>query len=94
MAQETLIREPNGKVHVYTMSYCPYCTSAKKLLATRGIPYEEILVPEEDDATWDALLKKTGMRTMPQIFAPDGRLIGGYQQLVGEDAKGGLASLK
>jgi glutaredoxin 3 len=80
------------KVVVYTMTYCPYCVSAKKLLNERGIAFEEILLQEDDDAAWDALYKKSPMKTVPQIFV-DGRLIGGYQDLAALDAKDGLASL-
>jgi glutaredoxin 3 len=81
------------KVKVYTMNYCPYCERAKALLTQRGVAYEEIRVAEDDDATWDALYKKSGMRTMPQIFAGE-RLIGGFTELAAEDARDRLASLK
>ncbi|MFZ9595619.1 MAG: glutaredoxin domain-containing protein [Bdellovibrionia bacterium] len=80
-------------VTVYTMRFCPYCDRAKKLLSDRKIPYREILVEEEDDAQWDALFQRSGMRTMPQIFAHD-RLIGGYTELAQLDQKDGLASIR
>lgn len=81
------------QVIVYTMKNCPYCLSAKKLLEQRGISYKEILVPLDDDAQWDALYLKSGMRTMPQIFHKD-RLIGGYQDLALQDQKDALQSLR
>jgi glutaredoxin 3 len=81
------------KVVVYTMSRCPYCESAKALLKQRGIPFQEILVPEEDDAQWDALYERSKMRTMPQIFA-DESLIGGFTELAALDKRDHLASLK
>jgi glutaredoxin 3 len=80
-------------VKVYTMSNCPYCLRAKKLLTDRGIPFQEVLVPEEDDAQWEALFKLSGLRTMPQIFAGD-RLIGGFSNLADLDKAEGLKSLK
>lgn len=81
------------KVVVYTMNYCPYCERAKALLQRKGIAFEEVRVPEEDDAAWDALEKRSGMKTMPQIFADD-ELIGGYTELAARDAQDGLESLR
>lgn len=82
-----------AKVTVYTMDFCPYCERAKALLKQRGIDYEEKRVPMDDDAQWDALEKKTGMKTMPQILHGD-KLIGGYNDLAAIDQKDQLASLK
>lgn len=82
-----------AKVTVYTMDFCPYCERAKSLLKQRGVAYEEIKVPMDDDAQWDALEKKTGMKTMPQILHGE-KLIGGYNDLASVDAKDQLASLK
>ncbi len=80
-------------VKVYTMKNCPYCERAKALLSQRGIPYTEELVPFEDEAKWDELEKKTGMKTMPQIFHGE-RVIGGYSDLAALDGQDKLASLK
>ena len=82
-----------AKVIVYTMNYCPYCSRAKALLQQRGVPFEEVMVADDDDAQWDALYKKSGMKTMPQIYAGE-RLIGGYTELAAEDQKDQLSSLK
>jgi glutaredoxin 3 len=83
----------SGKVTVYTMAYCPYCVRAKALLKSRGIPFEEVLVPDDDDAQWDALEKRSGLKTMPQIFHGE-RLIGGYSDLAELDQSDQLASLR
>lgn len=80
-------------VKVYTMENCPYCLRAKQLLTQKGISFEEIKVPEEDDAQWDALFQRSGMKTMPQIFNGE-KLIGGYTDLAALDQKDGLESLK
>jgi glutaredoxin 3 len=82
-----------AKVIVYTMKNCPYCVRAKALLQQRGVPFTETLVDESDDAAWNELYKRSGMRTMPQIFADD-RLIGGYTDLAALDSRDQLASLK
>ena len=83
----------SAKVTVYTMNYCPYCERAKSLLKTRGVAYEEVRVGDDDDAMWDSLYKKTGMRTMPQIMHGK-KLIGGYTDLAALDGQDQLASLK
>ena len=80
-------------VVVYTMDYCPFCERAKRLLTQRGISFQETKVPEDDDEQWDELFKRSGMRTMPQIFAGD-RLIGGFTELAELDQKDQLASLR
>ena len=82
-----------AKVIVYTMEFCPYCERAKGLLKQRGISFEEKRIADDDDAAWDALYKKSGMRTMPQIFAGE-KLIGGYTELAELDGKDSLASIK
>jgi glutaredoxin 3 len=82
-----------AKVTVYTMEYCPFCVRAKDLLKRRGIDFKEVMVPMEDEAQWDELEKKSGMKTMPQIFHGD-RLIGGFQDLSALDQKDQLGSLK
>lgn len=71
------------------MPNCPYCTMAKRLLSNRGIEFEEILVPLDDDEQWNALYKLSGMRTMPQIFFGD-QLVGGFTDLQELDRQGGL----
>ena len=80
-------------VTVYTMHYCPYCERAKALLAQRGIPYEEKCLENDDEAAWDALYERSGMRTMPQIFVGE-ELIGGYTELAAQDRKDQLTSFK
>ena len=81
------------KVNLYTMKNCTFCERAKALLKQRGIVYDEIFVHESDEAAWDKLFKRSGLRTMPQIFVGD-RLIGGFSDLSDLDSKDQLASLK
>ena len=68
-----------NSVVIYSTSYCPYCYAAKSLLRSRGIEYNEI------DVTFDAekrdeMVKKSGRRTVPQIFFGD-KHIGGNDDL-------------
>ncbi len=81
------------EVVVYTTSPCPYCTRAKELLSRRGVPFREILYRYDEEEKWDELEKRSGMKSMPQIFHGE-RLIGGYTELAELDATDKLLSLK
>lgn len=81
------------KITVYSMQNCPYCVKAKNLLTQRGLKYDVVMIDEWPDAEWDALVKKSGMKTVPQIYV-DEKLIGGYTQLAEVDAKDQLESLR
>ena len=79
------------RIELYTTPSCPFCVRAKRLLAERHILYTEIDVSEDDDLRED-VMRRTGRRTVPQIFI-DGRSIGGYEELAELDASGELATL-
>ncbi len=76
------------KITVYTTDYCPFCDAAKSILEKRGITFEEIDVSSPVKKM--ELKKRTGWRTVPQIFI-DEKLIGGYQELLALDQSGQLA---
>jgi glutaredoxin 3 len=78
-------------VKIYTTSVCGYCVAAKRLLAARQIPYEEIDVTR-DDAKRAWLVETTGLRTVPQIFI-GGESIGGYDDLAALDQSGELRTM-
>ena len=79
-------------VKIFTTGTCPYCISAKQLLAARGVAeLNEIrvdLAPGERQKMMDI----TGRRTVPQIFIGSTH-VGGCDDLVALDAKGGLLPL-
>lgn len=76
-------------VVVYTAPSCPYCVRAKELLKRRNIPFEEIHIGWDDEAAWREAEKRSGMKTVPQIFI-DGACVGGYTELAALDASGEL----
>jgi glutaredoxin 3 len=80
-----------ARVQVYTTASCPFCVRAKRLLQARGVPYDEIDVGGDPDARAE-LVRRTGRRTVPQIFI-DGRAIGGFEELAALDARAELAAL-
>ena len=81
------------KIEVYTTKTCPYCVRAKALLKSRSIAFQEITIDPNDDLQWDALERRSGMQTVPQIFV-DGKILGGYTDLADLDARDRLESLK
>lgn len=80
-------------VTVYTKDYCPYCTAAKNLLKENGVAFEEVEITPENTDVWAAVMKRSGMRTVPQIFHND-KLIGGFDQLNALYKSQGLEHLK
>jgi glutaredoxin 3 len=78
-------------VVVYTTRSCPFCVRAKRLLDARGIAYDEVDVGH-DAALRADLIRRTGRRTVPQIFI-DGDPIGGFDELAALDASTRLADL-
>ena len=80
-----------ARVEVYTTRICSSCVRAKRLLRVRGIAYEEIDV-SGDEAMRTDLVRRTGRRTVPQIFI-DGRSIGGFEELAALDVTEELSAL-
>jgi glutaredoxin 3 len=78
-------------VTLYTTDACPFCMSAKKLLAKRNIDYTEVNLARDPDGRAE-LTEKTGMYTFPQIVI-DGTSIGGFQELQAADRDGSLPGL-
>lgn len=81
------------QIIVYSKENCGYCVKAKNLLNNLGLSYEER--KKENYDTIEALLEDIGkkVRTMPQIKI-DGKLIGGYNQLVEFFADQGKVNFK
>lgn len=79
----------NAEVVIYTTGYCGYCHAAKRLLAAKNIPFEEIGCDGRQDLrAW--LVSASGQRTVPQIFI-NGEPIGGYSELARLEQSGTLA---
>ena len=79
-------------VKIYTTAVCPYCAQAKQVLKARGVAqFEEIRI-DTDPAQRDEMVAITGRRTVPQIFIGQTH-IGGCDDLIALDARGGLLPL-
>jgi len=81
------------KIKIYSKNNCVFCNKAKHLVKSLGLTYEEKKMEEFDSP--QAMLEDIGkqVRTMPQIKI-DGKLIGGYNQLVEYFADKGLVNFK
>ncbi len=75
---------------VYTKDYCPYCIQAKNLLTSLGAAYEEIDVTDNQDILIE-IVKKSGMRTVPQIFLDD-ECLGWYTDIAALHREGKLSA--
>ncbi len=79
------------KIMIYSTTWCPYCRSAKAFFDQKRIAYEEIDLTG-DDAGREALVKRTGRTSVPQIFIGEHH-VGGYDDLRALDRAGGLEPL-
>ena len=69
-----------AKIRLYTTERCGLCISAKRLLDSEGLPYEEINLARDADGR-DELVRQTGMMTFPTILIGD-EVIGGFGELL------------
>ena len=79
-------------VKIYTTGSCPYCIQAKALLKQRGVTELDEVRVDQLPGERDIMMKITGRRTVPQIFI-GATHVGGCDDLVALDARGGLMPL-
>ena len=79
-------------VKMYTTAVCPYCIRAKQLLKARGVESIEEIRIDQNPAERNHMMAVTGRRTVPQIFIGSTH-VGGCDDLVALDARGGLLPL-
>ncbi|MGD9585157.1 MAG: glutaredoxin 3 [Lysobacterales bacterium] len=80
-----------NEVLMYTTAVCPYCIAAKQFLAQKKLAVTEIRV-DIDPTRRDEMIEKTKRRTVPQIFI-NGQHVGGFDDMVALDRKGGVDAL-
>lgn len=54
-------------IRIYTTSWCPDCRNAKRFLAERGIPYEEVDIEASAGAAETVMRLNDGMRRVPTL---------------------------
>jgi len=78
-------------VVMYTTSWCPYCTRARQLFDSKGVPYTEIDVDAVEGARTE-MQRRSGRTSVPQIFVGE-RHLGGYDDTSALDQRGELDPL-
>lgn len=79
------------KILMYTKNLCPYCSMAQRLLASKGVEWDEINI-ESGPGLRDEMVDRTGRITVPQIFIGETH-VGGFDELVALERAGGLDPL-
>ena len=80
------------KITIYTTRSCPYCHSAKSLLARKGASYDEIDVSGDAAERQRMMLRANGRRSVPQIFIGETH-VGGSDDLHELERRGRLDGL-
>ncbi|WP_395011057.1 glutaredoxin 3 [Undibacterium sp.] len=79
-------------VVMYSTAVCPYCVMAERLLKSKGVEEIEKVRVDLDPAIREAMMQKTGRRTVPQIYIGETH-VGGFDDLSALDRAGQLDSL-
>ncbi|HJV12129.1 MAG TPA: glutaredoxin 3 [Burkholderiales bacterium] len=80
-----------ARVVMYATAACPFCQSAERLLIAKGAAIEKIRIDLQPERRAE-MMKKSGRRTVPQIWIGE-RHIGGCDDLYALDRQGGLDPL-
>jgi len=68
------------EILIYTSTFCPYCTMAKRLLDKKKVTYKELNVDSQPGLR-EAMQQKTQRRTVPQIYIGEFH-VGGFDDLL------------
>lgn len=79
------------EITIYSSKFCGYCVAAERLFQNKDLEYKLIKV-DEDPSKFEYMVKKTGRRTVPQIFIGDHH-VGGFDDLSAINQSGELATL-
>ncbi|OAY29720.1 glutaredoxin [Manihot esculenta] len=84
----------SNSVVVFSKTYCPFCTTVKKLFDEVGAKYKTVELDTENDGSeiQAALGEWTGQKTVPNVFI-GGKHIGGCDTTTGIHKEGKLIPL-
>jgi glutaredoxin 3 len=81
-----------AKVRMYATAVCPFCVRAEMLLKSKGVVEIEKIRVDLDPGQREEMMKRTGRRTVPQIYIGDTH-VGGFDDLAALDHAGKLDPL-
>eukprot|EP00899_Mesostigma_viride_P010134 jgi/Mesvir1/19121/Mv12863-RA.1 len=83
-----------NKIAVFSKSYCPYCKRAKATFAKLNVTPAVMELDQLDNGgdIQQELHRRTGVRTVPQVFI-DGKFIGGSDDTVRLEQEGKLRTM-
>jgi glutaredoxin 3 len=79
-------------ITMYSTEVCPFCVRAERLLRSKGVSEIAKVRVDLEPALRLEMVRKTGRRTVPQIYIGEVH-VGGYDDLVALDRAGQLDSL-
>ncbi|MBA0922849.1 MAG: glutaredoxin 3 [Nitrosospira sp.] len=80
------------RITMYSSGSCPYCIMAERFLHSKGVREIEKIRIDSDPIRRIEMMKKTGRRTVPQIYIGE-VYVGGYDDLVKLDSDKKLTKL-
>lgn len=80
------------EITMYTTGTCPYCLQAERLLKSKGITEITRIRVDLEPGLRQAMMQRTGRRTVPQIYIGDFH-VGGYDDLAALERAGRLEPL-
>lgn len=81
-----------ARVLMYCTEVCPYCVRAERLLHAKGVTEIEKVRVDLQPELREAMVQKTGRRSVPQIYIGE-RHVGGYDDLAELEHSGELSRL-
>ena len=81
-----------ARVTMYLTATCPYCQSAQRLLEDKGVKDVEKIRVDMEPARRDEMMRRSGRRTVPQIWIGE-RHVGGCDDLHDLEREGRLDAL-
>lgn len=81
-----------SKVLMYSTAVCPYCVRAEQLLVRKGVTDIEKVRVDLQPERREEMMRKTGQRTVPQIYIGETH-VGGCDDLYDLERQGKLDAL-
>ncbi|GMA13690.1 glutaredoxin family protein [Deinococcus metallilatus] len=67
-------------IKMYTTNWCPDCHAAKRALTSKGIPFEEVNIEQDEQAAEYVMSVNGGKRSVPTLVSGDvARSLSGFR---------------